>query len=658
MIINQASTDSLFAEVSTKVRSSVRQSPEAVVQLSHRRLSGNPLDRDALHVLAAFSLRNQNPSKSLSILHRDPTVLHENPLGHRIAGYAHLAQDQTDDARRHFDQAVRLDPCQSDCWTMLGHIHEDIGQNDWAITYYQRAIMFDDSRHDSALALSRLHARNKNLKEAIHTLRVSILRDRRSAKLNLALAKLLKRRAAVFARRRNRRAQRRFLSEACRCYKTANSSAPSAATFIAQGKLEKTLERFTDARDSFERAVKLDPSCPAAITHLANANVDVGQIEVALLQFQTAIALDPKRAATHFRFSRAKKFKKGSNTEAYIGQLSELVSEVSRPAGELAHLHFALAKVLDDVGRYDQAWKHYDRANRLKPGHSDSEMNTRPRRPVDRPRTPPLQQVADNAERFFTREFLAANRHVGNPSSMPVFIVGMPRSGTTLTEQILSSHPSIAGAGELKLIEQIRQELARGDGKPRRQPSNYPDSLMSVDRVRLRQLADEYLSHMDTCRTSESRVTDKMPTNFMHLGLIALLFPGARVIHCRRNPMDVLVSCYSQNLNAPFCDLGQLVHYHRQYRRIMAHWNQVLPLSIHTLDYESLVSDPEDNARRLIAHCGLEWDPRCLDFHQNDRAVHTPSKWQVRQPMYSSSVEKWRRFESHLKDIAEEVAKD
>jgi hypothetical protein len=262
--------------------------------------------------------------------------------------------------------------------------------------------------------------------------------------------------------------------------------------------------------------------------------------------------------------------------------------------------------------------------------------------------------VADNTIRFFTKEFLEANRDLGSPSATPVFIVGMPRSGTTLTEQILSSHPAIAGAGELKLIDRIRQGIISNSpaGVSKRA---YPDVLARLDRDRAIEFADGYLAHLDSIRTDELRVTDKMPTNFIHLGLIALLFPHATVIHCRRNPMDVLVSCYCQNLHAPFCDLEQLVHYHRQYRRMMAHWQAVLPLKIHPVDYESLVTDPELNSRALIEHCAVDWDERCLQFHRNDRAVHTPSKWQVRQPMYSSSIDKWRRFEPHLRQIAEKI---
>jgi tetratricopeptide (TPR) repeat protein len=657
MIIDPVKTDALFAELAEKVRSSVRQSHDSLLQASQRRLSQNPRDCEAIHVLAAYSLQNRDPERSLATLQRDPDVLDNDPIGNRLAGYAYLAQSDVESARHHFDRSVRLDPCQSDCWAMLGKIHEDSGQHEWAVKYYQRAILFEDSQHESTLALSELYVRCRRRQDAIHTLRVSLLRDRRSAKLNLALAKLLQRRAAKLGRNRKRRAQRKILEEACRCFQTANSSEPSSAAYVAQGIIEQKLERFTEAYQTFQRAVSSDPDCPAARTHLANANIDAGCIEQALTQYQSVIASDPDRAGPHFRFSRAKRFRQCEESETYVRQLEELVSDANRPRRDQIQLNFALAKVLDDIGNHDRAWQHYDRANRLKPGHTRPiHLRQRQLKPVS-PRRLPLQDVADKTIRFFSKAFLKANRDLGNPSKTPVFIIGMPRSGTTLTEQILSSHPAIAGAGELKLIDQIRRDVVR-DYQGRESASVYPDLLARLDRASACELAGGYLSHLDSIRTDQQRVTDKMPTNFIHLGLIALLFPRATVIHCRRNPMDVLVSCYCQNLSPPFCDLDQLVHYHRQYRRMMAHWYDVLPLKIHTVDYESLVADPESNSRALIEHCGVSWDDRCLSFHKNERAVHTPSKWQVRQPMYSSSIEKWRRFEPFLGQIAKEIAEN
>ncbi len=525
------------------------------------------------------------------------------------------------------------------------------------------AIVFDDKNHESALALCRLFAERRDLTAAIHTLRISLFRDQRSPKLNLALARLLERRANILRRSRKWTAENRFLEEACRCYRIAIASAPTTRICVALGRLEQRLERHELSKSVFEKAVNLNPRSAVALTHLANAYVESGEIDEAIETFDKSLAIDPRRADTHFRYSRAKRFQPGATSAAYMQTLTMLISETDRPPHERIQLNFALAKVLDDLGDYKAAWQHYDQANRLKPGHggrSDSSQKS------------PLANIVSDAMRCYTPHYFESKRAAGNPSTMPVFIVGMPRSGTTLTEQILSSHPAIAGAGELKQIERIRQQIVR-ESRCNRNPQDgragslrpatalgrvYPEIMTSLPDDRLRELADQHLLFLDSLRQDRDHVTDKMPTNFMHLGLIATLFPNATIVHCRRDPMDVLVSCYCQNLSAPFCDLDALVYYHRAYRRLMALWQAVLPLKIHTVDYESLVTDPEPNARAMIEHCGLTWDERCLAFQANRRTVHTPSKWQVRQPMYSSSIDRWKRFQRQLEDISRQIEQD
>jgi hypothetical protein len=217
----------------------------------------------------------------------------------------------------------------------------------------------------------------------------------------------------------------------------------------------------------------------------------------------------------------------------------------------------------------------------------------------------------------------------------------------------------VAGGGELTQLGQIRQQCGRQFpevfGHAPQAESLRRGLTAPAERAELRSLAQDYLRTLEAFRCRESHVTDKMPTNFVHLGLVALLFPNATVIHCRRNPMDVMVSCFCQNLRPPFCDWERLVHYHRHYRRQMRYWQRALPLHLHTVDYETLVAEPQTEARRLVEHCGLPWDDRCLAFHRHHRAVHTPSKWQVRQPLYRSSVGKWRRFQPQLAAVAEQV---
>ncbi len=664
MVIDDEKLDSIFDDVAKRVRTSVCQPRTSIIRDSRRRISQNCDDVAAIHVLAAAKLRDRRPGNSLSILYNGSSALTGNATGQRLAGYACLAQKQPDAAMQHFDQAVRIDPSQFDSWTALGAIQEKAGQHEAAISYYQRGLVFDDRNHESALALCRIYAARNDLKSAIHTLRTSLFRDRRSARLHSALARLLEKRANLLRRLRKWPAEERLLQEAVRCLCIVASSAPTAESCVSLGMLQQRLGRHDDSVQAFRQAVQQDGQSTAALTQLANAHVERGEIDQARHYFHRSLAIDPDRASTHFRYSRARKFEPGSSSTAYVETLTQLASESDRPIGDQVHLNFALAKVLDDLGDYDGAWQHYDRGNRLKPGHGSRSG----RSPINA-----LHDVVTDAVRVYSRDFFQSRQGGGSSSRTPVFIVGMPRSGTTLTEQILSSHRDIAGAGELKLIERIRQQivheqrppkptLQRGLSSSAEKPSTgrpaesvYPEIMVSVDDRRIQAFATQYLSHIESLRGGRRQVTDKMPTNFLHLGLIALLFPNATIIHCRRNPMDVLVSCYCQNLSAPFCDLQSLLSYHREYRRLMAHWQSVLPLNIHTVDYESLVTDPEPNSRRMVEHCGLTWDPQCLAFHENSRSVHTPSKWQVRQPLYSSSIDRWKRFAPHVDQLRQQI---
>ena len=243
-------------------------------------------------------------------------------------------------------------------------------------------------------------------------------------------------------------------------------------------------------------------------------------------------------------------------------------------------------------------------------------------------------------------------RSFGVDSDVPVFVVGMPRSGTTLAEQILASHPCACGAGELHDIGQIVIKLAEGLGGP----EQYPNSLGRLDPAPVRALAEAYLDQLRQRCGEAARVVDKMPLNYQHLGVIAALFPRARVVHCRRDPIDTCLSCYFQDFARPLPfgpDLAHLGHHYREYERLMAHYTRVLPLPLFELRYEELTADQEAVSRRLLDFCGLDWDDRCLRFHETARTVNTSNALQVRQPLYRSSVGRWKRYEAHLAPLLE-----
>jgi hypothetical protein len=291
------------------------------------------------------------------------------------------------------------------------------------------------------------------------------------------------------------------------------------------------------------------------------------------------------------------------------------------------HLHFALGKIFDDSGAFEEAFAHYREGNRIR--HKTSRFDAREH-----------TSFTERVIGTFGTKFFSQRSGYGSSSELAVFIVGMPRSGTTLVEQIIASHPQAHGAGELKTLP----DLSRGLGARLKSSSLYPEVVSALDRDTSRILAAEYeLVLKQRAENAAVRITDKMPLNFMHLGLIALLFPKARVIHCLRD--------YAYDL----ADIGA---YYRQYRRLMRHWREVLSLQSLELGYEDLVSEQGRNTQRLLEFLGLPWDERCLAFHNNPRPVQTASAWQVRQPLYKSAVNRWRNYEKYLGPLLQTLELD
>jgi hypothetical protein len=252
----------------------------------------------------------------------------------------------------------------------------------------------------------------------------------------------------------------------------------------------------------------------------------------------------------------------------------------------------------------------------------------------------------ERIEKVFTPQLIQAKAGGGDPSARPIFVLGMPRSGTTLVEQILASHPLVHGAGELTTLNDVVSEIGRG---------HFPEWAASLDGADLARLGQSYLQRVAEKAPNGAHVTDKMPSNYYFVGLIHLAFPNAKIIHTIRDPVDTCVSCFSKLFSAEqnhTYELGELGRYYARYEQLMAHWRQVLPpgsfLDVH---YEDVVANLEEEARRIMAYCGLPWDDRCLSFHETDRPVRTASATQVRQPIYKNAVGRWRVYEEFLEPL-------
>jgi len=363
-----------------------------------------------------------------------------------------------------------------------------------------------------------------------------------------------------------------------------------------------------------------------------------GRLTEAVESFDRALAINPRLAGVHYNRARMKKIEAGDPHFAAMQELARHPQQLGE--AERGLLHMALGKACADLGRDEEAFGHFlegNRVNRRLFGFDEAEMEVR----------------FEGLKRAFTQDIVASGTGGGSPSDVPVFILGFPRSGTTLVEQILASHPEVHGAGELGYLEHVASSF-RGPGLAE---VGYPDYARRLGPADWRAAGELYVERLRSLAPTATRVTDKVPDNYMHIGFIYLALPRARVIHVVRNPLDTCVSCFGINFFAGLrytCDLMELGRQYRRYLDLMDHWRRVLPAGF-VLDvrYEALVDNIEAEARRIVAHCGLAWDPRCIDFHETARPVRTASVIQVRQPLYRSSLQRWRRYEKHLGPLIE-----
>lgn len=391
------------------------------------------------------------------------------------------------------------------------------------------------------------------------------------------------------------------------------------------------------ALECAEKALKLDPTHPN--THYAVGTIltELGRTDDAIRHFERTIRQHRTFGAAYDLYSRVKKF---SDADKAFIEKTEKVLEKGMPARERISLHYALGKMHDDCREWERAFEHFSQANLLK------------RKPFDLKRE---RRVFRQLKRVYTSSSLEALKSYGNSTSAPVFIVGMPRSGTTLMERIIASHPEGAAAGELTEMSRIAEDLS-SSATPRQFAAMTRANMTPENLARN---AETYLHVLRQAREHAGRIVDKQPFNYYHLGLISVLFPNATIVHAVRHPLDVCLSCYFQNFTElPWTnDFGSIASFYRLYREFMDYWRKALPEGkIVDFEYESVVEDPETQGRRLLEACGLRWDAGVLEFYRQEGVVRTASMWQVRQPIYRGSRMRWKNYAGHLRALASDLA--
>ena len=400
----------------------------------------------------------------------------------------------------------------------------------------------------------------------------------------------------------------------------------------------------------YRRALALKPDLADAYNNMGNVLKELGQLREAHDAFLEAIRLDRDISGVYVNLADSKKFAPGDPHLAAMEALAAKTEGLSKT--DRLQLDFALGKAYADLKDYDRSFKHLLAGNAAKRASiAYDEAST--------------FALFDRIEATFSRELIAKKSGGGDPSPVPIFVIGMPRSGTTLVEQIIASHPMVYGAGELQTLNDVILTVRGPDGTV----LPYPEFASALDAAALRQIGAHYVAevrrlaekhpaslpspaHGGANSGGVERITDKMPSNYYFAGLIHLALPNAKIIHTVRDPVDTCISCFSKLFSAEqnhTYDLAELGRYYQRYERLMAHWRRVLPAGrILDVRYEDVVADLEREARRIIAYCGLPWDDRCLSFHETDRPVRTASATQVRQPIYNSAVGRWRVYEQHL----------
>ncbi|MDX2038278.1 MAG: sulfotransferase [Isosphaeraceae bacterium] len=386
------------------------------------------------------------------------------------------------------------------------------------------------------------------------------------------------------------------------------------------------LNRDIDAETCLQEALRLDPLDIPALALLGGLLESRGDAEAADAAYRRVLELDPEHAGVLAR--RATRLRSTLPTEERA-TLERLVDDPARPLEARRKLAFGHAHLLESEGRHAEAEDRLARANSLR----RLELSRRGRL-YDRSAH---HEIVSSLIDVYDSKFLERLIDAGDPSATPVFVVGLPRTGTTLVEQILAAHPRIHGAGELTLVERTAAKLPLAG-------RSLGERVGALDRERLGFLAREHLECLRRLAPSADRIVDKMPENYLHLGLIAALFPRATLIHCRRDLRDVALSCWMTDFGMVrwACDLDDMHSRFSEYVRLIEHWRGMLGMRIFDIEYESLVRNPEPNVRRLLAACGVSYDPACLEFHRSRRFVASASTTQVRRPISSASVGRHR----------------
>lgn len=582
-----------------------------IIQADHQQVQAN-------HLLGVLYYQTRRFDLAIACYQKTVQLQPDFVDAYGNLGIALKAVGRLDQAIISFKKALAIDPGLGVVHNNLGNALRELGHTDAAVTSYQQALERDPEFAECHNNLGNALADLGRLDEAVNSFKKAI-----ALKPNLIEA---------YNNLGNALKASQRLSDAVVFYQQALAIKPDY--FEAHNNLGNglsDLNRMDEAIVSYKKALQINPGYVEAHNSLGLALKDLGRMDQAIASFEKAIAIQPDYAKAHANLSQMRKHTDGDG-DGEVRAMAELYDRSDLPDDQRIHLAFGLARAYENLGQYGRAFECL----------SDGQRLQKVAVPFDLAKATRFFKLIED---MFDPNFLAKQAKSGFEDESPIFVLGMPRSGSSLVEQILASHPQVYGAGELKAVGELTRRMEKSAGE------SFPKAMGSVDPNIFHELGASYIEMVRRLAPRIKFITDKMPANFLCIGFIATMLPRARFIHCLRDPMDTCFSIYKSQFSESHDyshNLASLGGYYLLYEELMAHWHRVLPDRIFDIRYEQLVQNSETEIRSMLDYCDLPFDKACLSFYKTDRVVKTASATQVRQPIYQNAIGFWKNYEDQL----------
>jgi len=542
---------------------------------------------------------------------------------HNNLGNLYLERARFKEAFNEYRKALKMAPNHPILLNNIGNVLQLQGENEQALNWLEKAINQDP-------ASAPAHCNLGNALRSLGKDAEAVVAYRRALELNPDQADTYRNLGGILI-------ELEELDDAVNCFNQALRINPEdKKAYQGLGRTRNAQGDLDQAVSAFQKAISIDPANAEYHRELGRAFGDHGEIEKAISAHRKAIEINPKYAKAYQALTKNKKF---TEYDDEMRAMESLLSTKGISDKDSIHLAFGLGKAYEDLGDFDKSMEFVIKATRLKRGTYDYSISE-------------SQKQFDRIKEVFSPGFFSRWPDIGAPDRTPIFILGMPRSGTSLVEQILASHPEVFGAGELNDLPIVFESITKPVGRLR--TDTFPEGLLELDASAFADLGKQYVARIRRYSSDANFITDKMPHNFLRIGFIKAILPNARIIHCTRDPMDNCLSLFKTDLlkgHRYSYDMSELGQYYKLYLGLMDYWRDSLPGFIYDQSYEELVSSQKEQVSQLLQHCGLPWDESCLDFHKTRRKVNTASNAQVIRPIYQDSVKLWGRYEKQLEPL-------